>query len=217
MKILAFECSSPEASMAMITDGEVVAEVQWDIGARRQHRLFNEMDVLIEQAGIALSEVDAFAVGRGPGNFTGMRVSLATAQAMALPRGLPCLSLSSGSALAAQWLTEHPGPLAVVGDARRGQCWYGTFDSAPTPGVEADWALCPYENLVSRLPLGCTVISSEMDRVKKAIPGIYEAGLHVQKQNVYPVASRIGLWAASLLSTGQAGEPAEPLYMHPAL
>lgn len=71
---------------------------------------------------LALDGVDRIVVGTGPGSFAGIRSALAFAQGYALGRRCEVLGLPSACALAGD------GPLAVVGDARRGQFWVALFD-----------------------------------------------------------------------------------------
>lgn len=77
-------------------------------------------------ASLDLDGVERIVVGTGPGSFAGIRAALAFAQGFALGRKCEVLGLPSPCAIAAQ--RGGKGPLAVVGDARRGKLWIALFD-----------------------------------------------------------------------------------------
>ena len=87
------------------------------------------LDQTLAEAGVAWGDLDAIGVGVGPGNFTGIRISVAAARGLALSLGIPAIGVSGFEALA---LGRKP-PFWCVIDARRGHvhvCHQG-----PTPGV----------------------------------------------------------------------------------
>ena len=130
MKILALDGSTATVSLALAADGAVVAESAFDASARRALDLFAAAEALLAQAGWSLADVTHFVAGRGPGSYTGLRVTLTAARAWALPRGLPVAALSSPAAVAAAWYEGHPArteDLVVSGDARRGTEWAVRF------------------------------------------------------------------------------------------
>ena len=109
MLILAFDTATDVATSALVSDGEVLGE-----RASRAVTLLEDVDALLRQAGAHTRELDALAVGIGPGSFTGLRVGLATARGIALALGVPVAGVSTLAALAA----GAPGAVPVV-DARR--------------------------------------------------------------------------------------------------
>jgi tRNA threonylcarbamoyladenosine biosynthesis protein TsaB len=105
-------------------DGSVV-EVRDDPepGVRPGHanRLLASAEEALERAGVGWEEVERLAVGVGPGSFTGLRIGIATARALAQARALPLVGVSSLEALA-RGAGEPPLVLAVL-DARRGEAF----------------------------------------------------------------------------------------------
>lgn len=81
----------------------------------------------IGEAGLGFADLDALAVGIGPGTFTGLRIGIATARALANARGLPLHPVSSLAALAAG--ADAPIALAAI-DARRGEVFAALHDQA---------------------------------------------------------------------------------------
>lgn len=109
MLILAFDTATDVATSALVDDGEVLGE-----RASRAQTLLEDVDALLRQGGARPVDVDALAVGIGPGSFTGVRVGLATARGLALALGIPAAGVSTLAALAA----GAPGATPVI-DARR--------------------------------------------------------------------------------------------------
>ena len=98
MKIFALELSSSHGSIALVEDGRVVAEKSWIENFKNRQQLFDSMAGL----GIDWDSVDCFAVGRGPGAFSGMRIGFSVVNSLAAPGANPVYALNSGAALAAQ-------------------------------------------------------------------------------------------------------------------
>jgi len=107
--ILAFDTATAVATTALVDDGEVLAE-----RVSRPVTLLEDVDALFRQAGARPSDVDALAVGTGPGSFTGTRVGLAVARGLGLSLGVPAAGVSTLDALTA----GSDGGYAVI-DAKR--------------------------------------------------------------------------------------------------
>jgi tRNA threonylcarbamoyladenosine biosynthesis protein TsaB len=84
----------------------------------------------MERAGAGFADLEAIAVGVGPGTFTGLRIGIATARALASSSGLPLRPVSSLAALAEG--IEGERRLALI-DARRGELFAALFDGAGAP------------------------------------------------------------------------------------
>ena len=137
MKLLAFETSTEACSVAVWIDGEV--HERFEIAPRRHAELaLPWAEQLLVETGIARSQLDAIAVGRGPGAFTGVRLAIAIAQGIALALDRPVVPVSTLAALAAPALLPRarhddvaaPTPtrhvLAAI-DARMGEVYSAAF------------------------------------------------------------------------------------------
>lgn len=123
MKLLAFETSTEACSVALYADGEIVE--RFEIAPRRHAELsLPWADALLAEAGIAKSQLDAIAFGRGPGAFTGVRLAIALSQGIALALDRPLVPVSTLAVLAAQ--SDGARILAAI-DARMGEIYTGTF------------------------------------------------------------------------------------------
>ena len=123
MKLLAFETATEACSVAVYVDGEV--SERFDLAPRRHAELaLPWADEVLAEAGIAKSQLDAIAVGRGPGAFTGVRLAIAVAQGIALALDRPVLPVSTLAALAMR--ADGDRILASI-DARMGEVYLGAF------------------------------------------------------------------------------------------
>jgi tRNA threonylcarbamoyladenosine biosynthesis protein TsaB len=107
--ILSFDTATGVATSALVRDGVVLGE-----RASSAARVLADADALLAAAGARQEEIEAVVVGTGPGSFTGIRIGLVTARALALSLGVPVAGVSTLAALAA----GSPGAMPVI-DARR--------------------------------------------------------------------------------------------------
>ena len=80
MKILAMDSSGLVASVALVSDGIMVAEYTTNFKKTHSQTLLPMIDEIVKMTGIALKEIDAIAVAAGPGSFTGLRIGSSTAK-----------------------------------------------------------------------------------------------------------------------------------------
>ncbi|HEY8241401.1 MAG TPA: tRNA (adenosine(37)-N6)-threonylcarbamoyltransferase complex dimerization subunit type 1 TsaB [Kiritimatiellia bacterium] len=199
MKILGLECSTRRAGVVVIEDGHVLAEASWDEPRAQHEALFQHIPLVLEQARVRIADIDVFAVGRGPGAFSGVRVALTAANAFALPFGKKVYAVSSGEALANIEMKRRSATrITIAGDARRGTLWFGVFGPA---GQEQAWTVGPVTDFKDGL-----VVSPDAKRL---------ADLGVRSEEAYPTALAVAELARARIAAGVPSDPLEPLYMHP--
>ncbi|MCY7353549.1 MAG: tRNA (adenosine(37)-N6)-threonylcarbamoyltransferase complex dimerization subunit type 1 TsaB [Lysobacter sp.] len=129
MKLLAFETATEACSVALWIDGEV--RERFAIAPRQHAELaLPWADALLADAGIAKSQLDVIAVGRGPGAFTGVRLAIALAQGVALALDRPVVPISTLAVLAASLAPpQSQGKQHILAaiDARMGEIYFGAF------------------------------------------------------------------------------------------
>jgi len=161
VRILALDTSTPTTSCALLEDDQIVREQLIGPPARAG-------DVLPAALG-DLDGIDAVAVGIGPGSFTGLRVGLAAAKAIAYALRLPIAGASSLQAIA----LEEPGVVYAATEARKGELFVQPFrNGAPEGPVEvilaADLRLPEGARLVRRPPRAAAVARVCLPRLRGA-------------------------------------------------
>lgn len=126
MNLLAIETATECCSVALIHGDELIARSE--LAPRRHTDLVLPMaDALLAEAGIGRHALDAIAVGRGPGSFTGVRLAVSLAQGMALALDLPVITISSLAALALEAPPEEGTAILAVIDARMGEIYAASY------------------------------------------------------------------------------------------
>ncbi|NNU78900.1 tRNA (adenosine(37)-N6)-threonylcarbamoyltransferase complex dimerization subunit type 1 TsaB [Halovulum dunhuangense] len=126
MRILAIDTAAAHCAAALLEDGVVRGTLSEVMGRGQAERLVPMAQSLLEAAGTDFRHLDAIAVGIGPGNFTGIRISVSTARGLALALGIPAIGVSTFEALA--W--GHDGPVLVALDAGRDRLYVQGFRGA---------------------------------------------------------------------------------------
>ncbi len=133
--ILAIDQSTDRAGLALMTGDTVHARQCWTAVRRGADPLFDIWRELFDRSGVEPTAIKELVVGLGPGNYTGLRVSLAAARLWALPGNVPVTGVGSSLAMAvaavdnAAALAAASTPVVVVGDARRDSVWMVRYPS----------------------------------------------------------------------------------------
>lgn len=134
MKLLAFETATEACSVALYVDGQVLE--RFEIAPRRHAELsLPWAEELLAEAGVARSQLDGIALGRGPGAFTGVRLAIAIAQGIALALDRPLIPVSTLQVLALRAPADAVQVLASI-DARMGEVYV-----ARQVRVQGQWQL----------------------------------------------------------------------------
>jgi tRNA threonylcarbamoyladenosine biosynthesis protein TsaB len=215
MNILAIETSTEACSVALLTDAGLVARSEI---APRLHaqRVLPMCDEVFAEAGIARTGLDAIAVGRGPGAFTGVRLAIAAAQGLALALDIPVVPVSSLAALALG-APDNGVPILSVIDARMGEIYVGTFRRMKDGLVEAlgPERVCAADALDLDPDEAWNVIGSGWlayaDPIRGRLPSapVWAEGAH------YPQAAAVARLAAGPARRGEGvtAEQALPVYL----
>lgn len=124
MKILAFEFSSPQRSVAVLSadaHGKVLAASEAvETSSRNTMKPLGLAEQALKQTGLEREQIECIAVGLGPGSYTGIRAAIALAQGWELARGVKLLGISSAECIAVQVQANgFAGKFSVVIDAQR--------------------------------------------------------------------------------------------------
>ena len=211
--LLALDAAGSACSAAVWRDGALRAR-RFEIMSRGQsERLVPMTEEAMREAGLTYEALDAVAVTRGPGGFTGVRIGLATARALALAWARPLIGLSNFEAVAfAVPESERAGRvLAVLIDAKRSELYAQAFSADLELLTEAG-ALSP-EALSRALPDGPLVLAG--DAVDQAMPALRAAGreVHAAASPGHADAAYVAELAATRPLPPPGAPPPQPIYL----
>jgi tRNA threonylcarbamoyladenosine biosynthesis protein TsaB len=197
--ILGFDTATPATAVAVWAPGGPDVERRHDPppGERPGHagRLLALVEEALRAAGADWDRIERIAVGIGPGGFTGLRIGIATARALAQARSLPLAGVSSLDALAAAAREETGADVLTAIDARRGEVF------AAAEGWLEPAALAPAA-LAARVPPGSLAVGDGAVRYRQELEG---AGAAVPPDDS-PLHRVSAVWVCRL---GTLGEPAD--------
>jgi len=194
MKVLAVDTSTMTTSAALVEGPRPAAAPLAQVAVLAAHEraaspssdnLLPLIERVLGDAGVALAAVDGFAVGAGPGSFTGLRIGMATVKGLAFASGRPLWAVSSLQALALDAVAAGaaaPGDLiAAVVDARRGEVFTGWWRAGAqgVTGLGEERVIAP-EELVRgavALPPGTRLLVGDGARAyRDALAGVGKVG-----------------------------------------
>jgi tRNA threonylcarbamoyladenosine biosynthesis protein TsaB len=221
MNLLAIDTATEACSAALLVGGEVIERSE--IAPRRHAELILPMiESLLGAAGISRRQIDAVAVGRGPGAFTGVRLAISVAQGLALGLDIPVMPVSSLAALAQEAPADTEAPILAVIDARMGEVYAGAFRRGADGIVVAVGAesVGPASRLILPSPAAIrgqrwNVVGSGWDAYRDALSAQLSAPPSFADGTRFPQARAIARLAAPQLAAGRgvAAEFALPVYL----
>ena len=215
MRLLALDTSTEACSVALLLDGE--SRLRFQLTERSHAELVLPMvESVLDEAGIALTDLDGLAFGRGPGAFTGLRIASGVVQGLALGASLPVAPISSLASVAEQVLAAAGEPVLVCNDARMGEAYWGVFRREADGTVTAltEEAVSPPEAVGVGAPAARHVAGNAPPRYPALLERLRSAGLHFH-EGLYPRADAIARLGAIELAAGR-GVPADqalPVYV----
>lgn len=209
MIALAFDTSGPVGSVALRRDGRLLGERTLDTQQHHSSLLLPTTDELLRANKLAPRDVELWAVGLGPGSYTGIRVGIAAAKGFALTHGRPLVGAGSVGAM----LLEHgrSETVAVVVDARREEVYFA-MSAAGNPLVPLQ--IVPLDTLEKLVTQPALFIGPEIKRYELEITKRLGARARFPKENVHPRAAFVGELAERRFAAQRAGdEKVEPIYL----
>ncbi|MGJ8617873.1 MAG: tRNA (adenosine(37)-N6)-threonylcarbamoyltransferase complex dimerization subunit type 1 TsaB [Sulfitobacter sp.] len=123
--ILAFDTSAAHCAAALLSGDQILQSAVESMAKGQAERLLVLCQELMTKAGIAVTDLTAIGVGIGPGNFTGIRISVSAARGLALGLGVPAVGVSSFDAMR----LGTDGPCAIAVNAPRDMVYLQGFEN----------------------------------------------------------------------------------------
>jgi tRNA threonylcarbamoyladenosine biosynthesis protein TsaB len=220
MLILALDTATEKGSLALVAADRVLMEYTLESHGTYLTRLLPGVEALLSRTGRGLADLGAVAVSLGPGNFTGLRIGLATAKTLAWSLNLPLVPVPTMEVLAAQF-PYHPHPIGVVLDAKRGEVFWGLFECPEDRprGLEGPLRL-PVEELPPRLTPPLLLTGPGLEVYQEVLAPHLTPEIALAPLELWlPRAPTLARLARYRLEMGQTANPAQlvPTYLRPAL
>ena len=126
MKILAIECSATPCSVAIIEDEKIICSSFVNVKLTHSQTLIPMVENSLKSANLTFDDIEGFAVGKGPGSFTGIRIGISAVKGLAAPKKLPCVGVSTLLGIAENFIDRDCIVCAVM-DARCNQVYNALF------------------------------------------------------------------------------------------
>jgi tRNA threonylcarbamoyladenosine biosynthesis protein TsaB len=218
LRLLALETTGELCSIAAVQEGKPTAVLTFAHRMQLSTRLIPLIDHVLHTAGWQIGEIDAFAVGLGPGSFTGTRVGVMTAKTFAQVHAKPIVGVCSLDILAAEYtFIPHQVVCAVV-PARKGEvyaCVYEGGSGVPEPlserAVYTPQSL--HDILLPFIGGDIVLVGSIPVELQQALADYPVCLAPVE----HPRAETLGRIATSLLARGHRDNPLTlvPMYLKP--
>jgi tRNA threonylcarbamoyladenosine biosynthesis protein TsaB len=200
--LLAFDTATTRTSVALIDGSQTLIEVSHDGATGHGEALPTLVAEVME--GISPSQLQAIAVGIGPGPFTGLRVGIAYARSMAWALDISVIGVCTLDALARGYLAQGSpslGDFAVATDARRKEVYWACYERSGTR--KGDPIVIRSHEIAAELLSLPTVGSGA---------ALYSDDFAARCEPLFPTAAAIGQLALAKLASGEPIST-EPLYL----
>ena len=199
MKMLAFEFSPPQRSVALVNGAACFEAVETAI---RNTDAMGMIGKVLLAAGLEREEVECLVVGLGPGSYHGIRAAIALAQGWQLANGVKILGVSSAEGVAAQAQAEgFEGIASVVIDAQRNEFYMARYEIGSSGCRE----IVPLR-IVSLAEVQASEATGEL-LIGPEVPRWFPLG-----RTIFPHATTLGKLAVNR-SDFVTGEKLEPIYL----
>jgi tRNA threonylcarbamoyladenosine biosynthesis protein TsaB len=219
MITLGIDTSTARGSVALLRDEQPLAEEffwRGDGKGAPASLLFCVIKKLLSSQKLEPRDLSLIAVGIGPGSFTGIRVGIAAAKGLAMPRALPIKAVNSFDALALAALGQMPRDcqqMCVFCDARRDEIYSALYDRDGRR--ERDCKISALEEIADEIRHPMWFVSSEIERFGDALKETFGGFASICETPLYPSAAPLGrLGVRRFQEDGNRGDAQlEPIYL----
>lgn len=212
--LLAIDTSTNFAALAIATSEGAIRVASPDAEQRHGRQLVPTIASLLREAGLALTDLDGFAVGLGPGSYTGLRIGVTALKTLAYVSGKPIVGLDSLEVIA----QNAPGDalrVSVIADAQRGDLYTADFARSEPQGIllrTTPTRVEPRTIWESRLGNETCVLGPGLARLSGPLPESIRVS---QPERNQPDPHQLAMVALSTWSSGRREDAwtLEPLYL----
>jgi len=206
VKILALDSATSHCSIALCTDGRRIVGDRTPEGGSQGDAIPGVVEAMLQEAGLAIDDLDRLAVTIGPGRFTGLRAGLAFMRGLSLASDVPLIGVTTLEAVfEATSCADQEVALAVI-DSKRAELFFQIFD-AQGHALGAAFAMRP-DGLAPRMSSHSRII------VVGEHAGMVAARLGASTRAIERHVEAFDVAAIAARQTPPRAPPA-PLYVHP--
>lgn len=212
---ICIDTSTRYASVAVAKDGAIAAQLSWRSARNHSVELVDALRLVMERCGVAMDDLDAVFVARGPGGFSALRVGLSFAKSLAMSTGAPLVGVGTLDAEALPYLAAGR-PVCATMEAGRRALYVGLYGTPESSGGEAGYSVVGWDELSTAIDDGALVCGESAAAVAVALA---EQGHSRTRAAGAPPPTRSPAVIAELaygrLTRGDVDSPEglEPLYM----
>ena len=187
-KLLAVDTATQSCGIAIIADGHMHAELILSHGGTHTKQVLDAIDAVLKLEGdSSLTQFDAFAVTRGPGSFTGLRIGISTVKGLALATGKPIIGISSLAVLAHQAGGDAERVCSMI-DARRNEIYWRIYRRG-SAGIVAltEEQVGPVDKLVHQIETPCVLIGNAVPQYAAQLPGGIKQAIQCAPENDHTI------------------------------
>lgn len=170
MNLLAFDTSTEYLSLALIK-GDASYVFEKNAGQTHSQIILPQIEALLSQANLQLSDLNGLAFGAGPGSFTGVRIAAGVAQGLGLGANLPVLGVCTLLALAQ---TSGANKVIACLDARMGEVYHAAYEKVGEQWqTHAEPTVCKPEAVPALAGTGWTGAGSGWQAYTESLVAVY--------------------------------------------
>jgi tRNA threonylcarbamoyladenosine biosynthesis protein TsaB len=181
--VLGIDCSSRKTNAGLVVDGNIIGEINLDLGREQSSRLPFIIEQLLGFHHMGLNSIDRIAVTTGPGYFTGIRVGLSYAIALAEGIGVPVIPVGSLEVLSTGTVSSGCGDIIMpVMWSSQTTVYSSASESTPSglksildPGTYTPAFILSF---ISDLRSSPILVSPDIEKVSKILPDLADAIVH---------------------------------------
>ena len=215
MRILAVDTATPCCSVALAENGDVRAAAVDAGGVTHSRHLMGLVESVLTTATWRFDDLDGFAVTRGPGSFTGIRIGMSTVMGLAEAVQRPVVGISALEVLAWPLLQGHERVCALI-DARRQEVYCGVYAGREDTleVLVAEHVAAPQE-VIAPISGPCVYVGSGAQVYREQIQALKGADAYFAPRFLQHPDATILAWLAEgrLVSEGGAASDLRPIYL----
>jgi len=221
MNILAIDTSTRRLCLGLINNQRKILEYNLDSGIRHTELLLPTIKKALRRLRVSLDDIDCFAVGLGPGSFTGLRIGLATIKGFVQARNVPVIGLSSLDVLAVNALAGNSKVISPVIDAKRNLVYTAWYEVGFKKRLRrrSPYLLISIEELLNKLRVYKSVafLGDGLRIYQQALRQRRKDSIFLEEDTWYPQAGNLIKLALDLVNRGrfQDVRRMKPIYLYP--